>query len=145
MRLFALFALTALVSCGPEEPSPAESSAGGGVYVVNYPLQYFAERIANGALEVHFLAPPGVDDYAILANELLGLQAVDVTDPRNPIRIVQAPHLVGALRVLVETQQMDRFIDEQGNPLKENSHPFVEVFTRDDVVRILSTSIECDP
>ena len=39
---------------------------------------------------------------------------------------------------------MDRFIDEQGNPLKENSHPFTEVFTRDDIVRILSASINCD-
>ena len=39
---------------------------------------------------------------------------------------------------------MDRFVDEQGNPLKENSHPFTEVFTRADIVRILSAPIDCE-
>jgi len=31
------------------------------VYVVNYPLQYFSERIGGEAVEVHFPVPPDVD------------------------------------------------------------------------------------
>jgi zinc transport system substrate-binding protein len=31
------------------------------VYTVNYPLQYFAERIAGGRADVHFPAPAGAD------------------------------------------------------------------------------------
>jgi hypothetical protein len=90
------------------------------------------------------LAPPGVDDYAVVANETLGLQVVDVTDPLDPVMLGTVPDSPGATRVLIEVQQMDRFIDEQGNPLKENSHPFTGVFTRADIVRILSASIDCE-
>ncbi|MHC4993143.1 MAG: GC-type dockerin domain-anchored protein, partial [Planctomycetota bacterium] len=90
------------------------------------------------------LAPPGVDDYAVLANETLGLQVVDVNDPHRPrtLRTVAGP--VGASRVHVEVQQMDRFLDEHGHPLKENSHPFTGIFSREDIVRILSSSIDCE-
>jgi hypothetical protein len=90
------------------------------------------------------LAPPGVDDYAVVANETLGLQVVDVTNPLVPVALGTVPDSPGASRVLVEVQQMDRFIDEQGNPLKENSHPFTGVFTRADIVRILSAAIDCE-
>jgi hypothetical protein len=89
------------------------------------------------------MAPPGADDYAILANETLGLQVVDVNDPHAPVTIGTVPDSTPAARVLVEVQQMDRFVDEQGNLLKENSHPFTTVFSRDDIVRILSASIDC--
>jgi hypothetical protein len=89
------------------------------------------------------LAPPGTDDYAVLANEKLGLQLVDVNDPRDPVAIELALLSPGADRVLVEVQALDRFIDEQGNQLKENSHPFTEVFSRDDIVRLLSVAIDC--
>jgi hypothetical protein len=90
------------------------------------------------------LAPPGVDDYAVLANETYGLQMVDVTDPLNPISIGIVPDAQGILRVFVEVQQMDRFLSEQGDTLKENSHPFTETLNREDIVRILSASITCD-
>jgi len=44
---------------------PLVSKAEGGdrlsVYVVNYPLQYFAERVGGDLVEVHFPAPAGVD------------------------------------------------------------------------------------
>ena len=90
------------------------------------------------------LAPPGVDDYAIIANQHLGLQVVDVSDPRDPVVIGTVPASTGATRVFLEVQQMDRFLDEQGNTLKENSHPFVDTFSRDEIVRILSASIDCD-
>ncbi len=87
------------------------------------------------------MSPPGVDDYAILANSDLGLQVVDVTDPVNPIYIATlvAP---GARDVFVEVQQLDRFMNEQGRHLKENSHPFIKGFDRADIVRILSSPID---
>jgi hypothetical protein len=90
------------------------------------------------------LAPPGVDDYAVIANEQVGLQMVDVTDPLQPISIGTVPDKKGISRVFVEFQQMDRFLSEQGNTLKENSHPFTGTLSREDIVRILSASIDCD-
>jgi zinc transport system substrate-binding protein len=42
----------------PQEGGPAEEPT---VYVVNYPLQYFAQRIGGGAVGVVFPAPGGVD------------------------------------------------------------------------------------
>ncbi|MFQ5424316.1 MAG: hypothetical protein ACE5F9_10095 [Phycisphaerae bacterium] len=86
------------------------------------------------------LAPPGVDDYALVANSQFGLQVVDVTDPLTPVLRTTVPAL-GDSRVLVEVQQLDRFIDENGTPLKENSHPFVGTFCRQDIVRILGADI----
>jgi len=90
------------------------------------------------------LAPPGVDDYATIANETLGLQLVEITDPLAPINLGTVAGSAPSTRVLVEVQQMDRYLDEQGNQLKESSHPFTSVFTREDIVRILSTSIYCN-
>ncbi len=86
------------------------------------------------------IAPPGVDDYALIANRLAGVQLVEVTDPLQPwlVRTLTAP---GAQRAFVDVQQMDRFIDEQGNPLKENSHPFVEVLEREDLVSVLNVPL----
>lgn len=91
------------------------------------------------------MSPPGVEDYAVLANTTEGLQVVDVTFPPNPLHVdtLAAP---GASGVYVEVQQLDRFLNEQGRQLKENSHPFVQSFSRADVVRILSASItDCGP
>jgi len=87
------------------------------------------------------LAPPGVDDYAAVANADIGLQLIDVNDPRNPVVVGDVPDSNPCDRVFVEVQQLDRFIDEQGTQLKDNSHPFTGVFTREDIVRILKTDI----
>ncbi len=87
------------------------------------------------------LAPPGVDDYAVLANSDLGLQILDVSDPLSPVDHGIVPESDPSDRVFVEVQQLDRFIDEQGVQLKDNSHPNTSVFTRDDIVRLLSTDI----
>ncbi|MFQ5491272.1 MAG: hypothetical protein ACE5GE_11165, partial [Phycisphaerae bacterium] len=86
------------------------------------------------------MAPPGVDDYALVANAELGLQVIDVTDPLNP-NLLTTVGPGGATRVLVDVQQMDRFIDEQGNQLKENSHPGAGTLSRSDIVRILSADL----
>ncbi len=87
--------------------------------------------------------PPGVDDYALIANSDAGLQVVDVTDPRHPA-LVATVGSAGVSRVVVEVQQMDRFIDEQGHLLKENSHPGARALSREDIVRILSADISVD-
>ena len=85
--------------------------------------------------------PVGVDDYAVLANTSLGLQLVDVTDPFNP-SLVTTIDVPGASRVFVDVQPLDRFMDEQGNELKENSHPFVDAMNREDIVARLDAPIE---
>jgi hypothetical protein len=87
------------------------------------------------------LAPPGVDDYAYIANGQLGLQVVDVSDPENPTFLGTIAGSRGANRVLVEVQQMDRYLDEQGGQLKENSHPFTSFYSRADIVRLLSVTL----
>ena len=61
-----LFVL-ATVACTQSEQSPEITEAGPGpsglpqVYAVNYPLSYFAERIAASEVDVVFSAPPDVD------------------------------------------------------------------------------------
>jgi hypothetical protein len=87
------------------------------------------------------LSPPGVDDYAYLANSAVGLQVVEVSDPAAPQLLGTVSGSVPGTHVFAEVQQMDRFLDEQGNTLKENSHPFAGTFTRADIVRLLSTPL----
>jgi hypothetical protein len=87
------------------------------------------------------LDPPGVEDYAVLANLTAGLQLVNVTEPTNPV-LVTAADAPDARRVFVDVQQLDRFLDEEGNQLKETSHPFVEVFDRIDIVTMLDVPLE---
>jgi len=86
------------------------------------------------------MTPPGVDDYALVANSVAGLQVIDVTNPVQPT-LLTTVGTSGATRVFVEVQQLDRFIDEQGNELKENSHPGAGTMSRADIVRILSADI----
>jgi zinc transport system substrate-binding protein len=59
---------------------PAESAAKPVVYVVSYPLQYFAERIGGDAIEVVFPAPPGEDPAFWMpdAASVAGLQEADL-------------------------------------------------------------------
>jgi zinc transport system substrate-binding protein len=63
--LAALVAAAALAGCGEGEPqavAPGTGEAGRlSVFVVNYPLQYFAQRIGGEDVEVVFPAPADVD------------------------------------------------------------------------------------
>ena len=100
--------------------------------------------LGGGALDVDIYShmnPPGVDDYALIANSGGGLQAVSVGDPTAPALLgsVAAP---GARRVLVDVQQLDRFVDEQGVLLKENSHPGARAYTHAEIVRILKAALD---
>ena len=91
------------------------------------------------------MSPPGVDDYAMIANSVSGLQVVDVTEPTKPV-FMGTTGSAGMSAVLVEVMPLDRFMDEQALNIKENSHPFIKNFRRADIVRILSASIEeCEP
>lgn len=67
LRLALILLVGALVGCKPAS-KPGGASAGGlpdngrpVIYVVNYPLQYFAGRIASDAVDVVFPAPADVD------------------------------------------------------------------------------------
>jgi len=65
MSAVVLAVLALLASCA-KDVSQDDSSGGATdttptVYTVNYPLQYFAERIGANILEVEFPAPPDVD------------------------------------------------------------------------------------
>ena len=108
-------------------------SLGGAIYdvdVVSQPTAALPASVYDGKSKA------GVFDYASITNSVEGLQTLDVSDPTDPV-------LKGSLavsnpsKVLVDVQQMDRFIDEQGNELKENSHPGARAFEFDQIVRIL--------
>jgi zinc transport system substrate-binding protein len=63
----ALLAIAVFAACGEGEPRAVTPAPGPGeagplsVYAVNYPLQYFAERIGGDALEVAFPGPADED------------------------------------------------------------------------------------
>ncbi len=125
----------------------AAGSNGLAIYDITEPddIQTIAmlNELAGAAVHVDVaseMAPPGVDDYALVAAGKAGVHLIDVTDPASPV-FLQTIQAASTTRVLVEVQQMDRFMDEQGNQLKENSHPGITVMNRADIVRILSTDI----
>ena len=85
--------------------------------------------------------PPGVDDIAYVADFQDGIHVLDVNDPTQPVYLGTSPSAINPTRILVEGQQLDRYLDEQGNTLKENSHPFITTFDRAAIVRILRATI----
>ena len=85
-RRLILITLTGLVaSCsGPptSQQPPAQADAQADrlvVYVVNYPLQYFAERIGGNHVQVEFPAPPG-DDPALWSPDVETVAAYQKAD-----------------------------------------------------------------
>ena len=85
--------------------------------------------------------PPGVDDIAYVADFQDGIHVLDVNDPTQPVYLGTSPSAINPTRILVEGQQLDRYLDEQGNTLKENSHPFITTFDRAAIVRILRATL----
>ena len=59
--LIALFFITISIACFLLKPGEGCAGERLNIYVVNYPLQYFAERIAGEHATVVFPAPPDVD------------------------------------------------------------------------------------
>ncbi len=62
-RVIAPLLLTLLWACSdsPEQPAAAKPQAKLLVYTVNYPLQYFAQRIGGDMVDVRFPGPAGED------------------------------------------------------------------------------------
>ena len=75
-----------LLACSPvqhEPPVPAVAERADGilsVYTVNYPLQYFAERIGGDEVGVQFPGPAGVDPayWSPEPDEAVAYQAADL-------------------------------------------------------------------
>lgn len=87
-------------------------------------------------------APPGVDDYAYVSDANAdAIHVFKVNDPTSPSYAGSTPAGVRPMQLIVEGQQLDRFLDEQGGMLKENSHPFITTFDRATIVRILRATI----
>ena len=76
----------ATVACTQSEQSPEITEAGPGpsglpqVFTVNYPLSYFAERIAGSEVDVVFPAPPDVDpaNWSPTAETVASYQKADL-------------------------------------------------------------------
>lgn len=83
------------------------------------------------------LAPPGVDERGFVADNTYGFRVLDLNDPSEP-RLAGGTAGGAPTAVLVEVQAMDRFLDEQCRPLKENSHPFITPMAFPDLARILA-------
>jgi zinc transport system substrate-binding protein len=65
MKLLTMLACVSMVSACTQDKQAGEDSEAPRhpprIYTVNYPLAYFAERIAGGSVKVVFPVPPGVD------------------------------------------------------------------------------------
>jgi zinc transport system substrate-binding protein len=65
-----------------QQDSPGGTSETGiaSVYVVNYPLEYFTERVGGKRVDVQFPAPPGVDPalWKPTAEDIVGYQQADL-------------------------------------------------------------------
>lgn len=75
--------LTTAAGCGTgdrSDPATIEPPKALSVYVVNYPLAYFAERIGGELVEVHFPAPAGPDPayWTPDAETIAAYQAADL-------------------------------------------------------------------
>lgn len=86
MRCYAAVLFSSLLLCCGGSASPEESSsatdAGGrlAIYVTNYPLQYFAERVGGDRVEVSLPVPAGKDpaDWSPDAETVAAYQAADL-------------------------------------------------------------------
>ena len=84
-KLLALTALCVLVSCTESKDAEQDSGADPGsntilVYVVNYPLQYFTQRIGGARVDVRFPAPSDIDPtyWSPAGDEIAGFQRADL-------------------------------------------------------------------
>ena len=85
------------------------------------------------------IAPPGTDDYAMVVGEN-GLYLLDANNPQAPI-LITSIELPKASRVLVEVQNLDRFVNERGEELKENSHKLARPFNRQEIISLLRADL----
>lgn len=82
LRLWwVLPSIVASLGCAPgTEPAQQQEASPPTVYVSNYPLKYFAERITSPVVEVKLPVPPDIDPayWKPTAAEILALQQADL-------------------------------------------------------------------
>jgi len=84
MKLLSLIVVLCLAACGggpaADEPGVEVAAEKLVIYTVNYPLAYFAERIGNDLVEVHFPVPAGEDPafWSPDADTIAAYQAADL-------------------------------------------------------------------
>ncbi|MBV1910010.1 MAG: hypothetical protein KUG78_11955 [Kangiellaceae bacterium] len=96
--------------------------------------------IANDIDVFSHPAPPGVNDFAFIASDSRGLQVVNVNDPYQPV-LIGPVEALSTSKVHVDVQQLDRFMDELGRELKENSHPGARPLNREELVKMLKADL----
>lgn len=114
--------LLALAGCGRDDPSSGTRTGDPGapleVLVVNYPLQYFAERIGGGHVRVAFPVPGGVDPayWSPAPEAVVGFQQADVIllNGAGYARWVERATLPASRLVVTAAAAADRFIDIEG-------------------------------
>jgi len=127
----------------------AASNSGFNIYDITKPdaIEFVSSIDSNtlagnpqGVQIISHPAPPGVDDYAYVTTDK-GFSLLDVNNPASPKFVTSIKSNVIGLDLIVETQRLDRFVDEFGNELKENSHPGASPLNRDYIIRILRAKI----
>ena len=84
MRLRAVLGVLVMLQLGCGETqqgdAPADPQSRPSVYVVSYPLKFFAEYLADGAVQVEFPAPDGIDPayWSPAPEVVLGYQQADL-------------------------------------------------------------------
>jgi zinc transport system substrate-binding protein len=126
VRLCSLIAAAAVLACGPGEqperarPVSPESAGPLAVYVVNYPLRYFAERIGGDLVRVVFPAPADVDPayWSPDAETVATYQAADLIlqNGAGYARWVQRVSLPRARLVDTSAAFRDRLIAQDAAP-----------------------------
>ena len=113
-RLWQAALLIACVACAPVEREEAVGGDQGGppqVYAVNYPLAYFAERIAGDSVQVVFPAPADVDP----ATWSPGIDAVAAFQQADLVLLNGAGYAGWVQRV---TLSESRLVDTSGEDLR---------------------------
>jgi zinc transport system substrate-binding protein len=144
-----LLAVVVPLACAPADRQAAQESAGGhaaaaadgvlSVYVVNYPLQYFAERIGGDLVRVEFPAPTDVDPayWTPGASAVAGYQSADIIllNGADYAHWVGRTTLPGSKLVNTSESVADRFIEVEGavthshGPVGDHSHGAVAFTT----------------
>jgi len=140
-----LLALLAIAGCKrSEEPSPSPSERGvtpakPRVFVVNYPLQYFAERVAGDAAEIIFPTPPDEDPayWKPDADTIAAYQQADLILLNGATYAKWVSRITLPRSRMVDTSRdfVDQFIAIEGavkhahGPAGEHAHPEVAFTT----------------
>ena len=110
---------TLFVGCESDTPRPTPATAAKPtVYVVNYPLQYFCERIAGESIDVRFPAPSDVDPafWKPTGDEIAAFQSADLIllNGADYAKWVRAASLPSSKTVNTLARPLESFIETEG-------------------------------